>query len=109
VTNRLARLAALGTAAALVAGCTGAEHAAHEQAPGAGVTRHYFVSSDPVVWDYAPTGRNQITGDPFGATEDVFVGKAADRIGSRYVKCLYRGYTDATFRTLARRPAAEAY
>ena len=107
------RLAALGMVGALLTGCTGGgEHAmpaAHEQTSGTGVTRHYFVSSDPVVWDYAPTGRNQISGQPFGAAEDVFVGKAPDRIGSRYVKCLYRAYTDATFRTLAPRPPAEAY
>src|SRR5581483_2781892 len=31
------------------------------------------------------------------------------RIGSRYIKCIYRGYTDGTFRTLQQRPADERY
>ncbi|HVN10467.1 MAG TPA: hypothetical protein VMT69_00105 [Kineosporiaceae bacterium] len=27
-----------------------------------GVTRTYYIAADEVAWDYAPTGRNQITG-----------------------------------------------
>jgi FtsP/CotA-like multicopper oxidase with cupredoxin domain len=62
-------------------------------------TRTYFISAEDVMWDYAPQGTNVITGQPFGDTENVFVQPGPDRIGTRYEKCLYRGYTDATFRT----------
>jgi len=74
-----------------------------------GVTWTYFVSADEVVWDYAPAGRNQIKGRPFGGDENVFVGHGPGRIGSRYLKCLYRGFTDATFGTPQGRPSSEAY
>ena len=79
--------------------------------PGGGVVRRYYVSADPVVWDYAPGGTNVITGRPFAEDEaaQVFVGGGPGRIGSRYVKCLYRGYTDASFRKRVARPASDAY
>ncbi|MGZ6825197.1 MAG: multicopper oxidase domain-containing protein [Mycobacteriales bacterium] len=87
---------ALVLLSALVAGC--APHgSAAPAAAGKGVVRHYYVSAEPVVWDYAPTGRNQVAGRPFGPAEDVFVGRAPDRVGSRYLKCLYRGYADSGF------------
>jgi manganese oxidase len=72
-------------------------------------TRTYFIAADKVVWDYAPAGRNLITGQPFGDTENTYVQSGVGRIGSKYVKCLYRGYTDGTFSTLIQRPAADAY
>ena len=74
-----------------------------------GRTRTYYVEADEVVWDYAPTGKNQITGFDFDETANVFVQSGPGRIGSKYVKCLYRGYTDARFTTLTPRPAADAY
>jgi manganese oxidase len=77
-------------------------------APG-GVTRSYFISADEVVWDYAPAGRNQITGKPFGDNENVFVRRGPGRIGSQYRKCLYHGYTDASFRTRQPRREDESY
>jgi FtsP/CotA-like multicopper oxidase with cupredoxin domain len=40
---------------------------------------------------------------------DVFVRSGPGRIGSKYEKCLYRGYTDASFAHVRRRPADEAY
>jgi len=72
-------------------------------------TRTYFIAADKVVWDYAPTGSNQITGQPFGDTENVFVANGPGRIGSKYIKCLYHAYTDGGFGTLIQRPAADAY
>jgi hephaestin len=74
-----------------------------------GVTRTYYISSDPVVWDYAPTGKNQITGKPFDSVADTFVASGPGQIGSRYVKCLYREYTDASFGHVQPRPASEDY
>ncbi len=66
---------------------------------GAGTTRVYYIAADEVDWDYAPSAVNQITGQPFGETENVFVERGANRIGKVYRKSLYREYTDGTFRT----------
>jgi hypothetical protein len=74
-----------------------------------GVTRTYYISADRVVWDYAPKGRNLITGHRFNADANVFVKSGPGRIGSRYEKCLYRGYTDGTFQHRKVRPGSEAY
>jgi hypothetical protein len=72
-------------------------------------TRTYYIGADQVVWDYAPDGRNEITGEPFDEEADVFVASGPGRIGSRYAKCLYRGYTDGTFEHLQERPPSERY
>jgi FtsP/CotA-like multicopper oxidase with cupredoxin domain len=68
-----------------------------------------LVASDEVMWDYAPRGHNLVSGAAFTPDQQVFVQRGSDRIGSRYLKCLYRGYTDASFTTLETRPAADAY
>jgi hephaestin len=69
------------------------------------VTRTYFIGADVAAWNYTPSGRNQITGKPFDEVADTYVQSGPGRIGSTYDKCLYRGYTDATFTHLQRRPA----
>jgi FtsP/CotA-like multicopper oxidase with cupredoxin domain len=75
------------------------------EAASRGRTRTYFISADEVRWDYAPLGRNNITGRPFGEAENVFVQQGPDRIGKVYVKALYREYTDASFTRRKPRPA----
>ncbi|HJV29264.1 MAG TPA: hypothetical protein VJ645_01980, partial [Gaiellaceae bacterium] len=60
-------------------------------------TRHYYIAADEVAWDYAPSGINQITGEPFGEEENVFVAGGRDRIGRVYLKALYREYTSESF------------
>jgi FtsP/CotA-like multicopper oxidase with cupredoxin domain len=86
---------AVGAAVAAYAGVAGGT-----QAPAAGhVTRTYYIAADEVAWDYAPSGINRITGEPFGEQENVFVKRGPDRIGKVYLKALYREYTDATFTT----------
>src|SRR5215217_6899347 len=93
------------TAGACVAAYAGV--AGGTQAPAAHhVTRTYYIAADEVAWDYAPSGINEISGEPFGEQENVFVEQGPDRIGKVYLKALYREYTDATFTTLKRRPAA---
>src|SRR4051794_36931644 len=77
--------------------------AARAQAGPTTAIRTYYIAADEVNWDYAPTGRNQITGKPFTDDENVFVGNGPNRIGSKYKKALYRQYTDATFTKLAPR------
>lgn len=70
-----------------------------------GKTRTYFIAADEVSWDYAPSGKNLITGKPFDDVANVFVQAGPDRVGHVYMKSLYREYTDATFTTLKQRPA----
>jgi manganese oxidase len=74
-----------------------------------GKTRTYYISADRVDWDYAPQGTNEITGKPFDDVADTYVKNGPGRIGSTYEKCLYRGYTDASFSHRTKRPADEAY
>jgi FtsP/CotA-like multicopper oxidase with cupredoxin domain len=74
-----------------------------------GTTRTYYISADKVVWDYAPGGRNEITGKPFDRVADTYVERGPGRIGSSYEKCLYRGYTDGTFTHLQTRPEDQQY
>lgn len=78
--------------------------AAPVAAEGGGMVRRYFVAADQVEWDYAPAGKNLITGEEFGDDENVFVGQGPDRIGRVYLKSLYREYTDDTFSTQKPRP-----
>jgi hephaestin len=66
--------------------------------------RVYYLAADEVRWDYAPQGKNAITGQPFDEQAAVFTQRGPTRIGSTYVKALYRGYTDQTFRQLAPTP-----
>ncbi len=75
----------------------------------AGKERAYFIAADEVKWNYAPAGMNVITGEPFDEVADTYVKAGPDRIGSTYTKCLYHGYTDATFTKPLRRSPRDAY
>lgn len=72
-------------------------------------TRTYYIAANEVEWNYAPTGKNQITGEPFDEAASVFTKQGPDRIGSTYIKSLYQAYTDATFKTLKQRTPAEEH
>lgn len=72
--------------------------------PAAPTTHTYYIAADEVVWDYAPSGENQITGEPFGEEEAFWLESGPHRIGRVYKKALYREYTDETFTTLKPRP-----
>jgi hephaestin len=74
-----------------------------------GITRTYYVEADEVEWDYAPTGSNQVTGQPFDEVADTYVRTGPGRIGSAYTKCLYREYTDSGFGTRKNRATRDAY
>jgi len=88
-----------------------ADHTGHaDLAAGAaatcpGKTRSYYIAADEVQWDYAPSGKNLITGQPFDDVANVFVAAGPDRVGHVYMKSQYREYTDASFTTLKPRPA----
>jgi manganese oxidase len=66
---------------------------------GGGQLRRYFIQAEDVTWDYAPNRRNRVTGGRFDDDAGVFVKRGRDRIVSRYRKALFRGYTDASFKT----------
>lgn len=94
----------------LIIGCSqqadsATEHGAIPQASaatpasGTGKTRTYYIAADEVDWDYAPDGRNRITGQPFDDAANVFVENGPDRIGKVYHKSIYREYTDQSFAT----------
>ncbi|MEU9890489.1 multicopper oxidase domain-containing protein [Sphaerisporangium sp. NPDC051011] len=74
-----------------------------------GTTRTYYISADEVTWNYAPLGYNGTTGQPFDEEADTFVKSGPGRIGSKYYKCLYRGYTNDSFSTLVPRSADDQY
>ena len=75
----------------------------------AGKERDYFIAADEVKWNYAPLGFNAITGKPFDDVADTYVKAGPDRVGSTYTKCLYHGYTDATFTKQPPRRPQDAY
>ena len=69
-----------------------------------GKVRTYYIAADEIPWNYAPSGKNFITGKPFDDNASVYVKNGPDRIGSTYIKALYREYTDGTFTHLKPRP-----
>ncbi|MFL5929167.1 MAG: multicopper oxidase domain-containing protein [Gaiellaceae bacterium] len=97
---RLALLALTIVAAVALAGFPGLGGHSNVATAAGGATRTYYVAADEVLWDYAPSGMNKITGQPFGETENVFMQNGPDRIGRVYRKAVYREYTDATFTRL---------
>ena len=65
--------------------------------------RVYYIAAEEIVWDYAPSfPTNALTGKPFNESARVCVEKRPDRIGRKYLKAVYRAYTDDSFST--RRP-----
>ena len=102
----VAMAAALATIVTL-AGCTAtATPAGGRYVP---QTRTYFIGADEVDWNYAPSGVNQNAGAPFDKTAAVFTQQGPQRIGTTYVKSLYRDYTDASFKKLKPRSDADRH
>jgi hypothetical protein len=69
-----------------------------------GTTRTYYIAAEDTVWDYAPTGSNQMEGRPFQDVETRFMEAGPTVIGRMARKALYFEYTDDTFKT--RKPRA---
>jgi len=67
-------------------------------------TRVYYIAADEVEWDYAPAGRDLISGQPFDSVSRPFTEAGPRRMGRRVIKALYRAYSDSTFRALTPRP-----
>lgn len=77
--------------------------------PEGGRVRTYYVAADEVVWDYAPEGMDHMTGKPFAGYAKVHTESGPHRIGTKYLKAVYREYTDDTFQTLKPRKPDEQY
>jgi FtsP/CotA-like multicopper oxidase with cupredoxin domain len=120
----LIRVAMGFTVAALTAACASADPhrpTEHDPEPGywqgvsgadvpeGGETRTYYISADPVTWDYTPSGHDEITGGKFDDAAEVFTGSGPGRIGTRYEKCLYRGYSDGSFEHVEPRRGQDRY
>jgi hephaestin len=63
--------------------------------------RLYYIAADEVLWNYAPSGTNMLTGAPLQPGEN--------QLGFTYHKVVYHAYSDGTFATLKVRPDAESY
>lgn len=78
------------------------------QAQEVGQERVYYIAADEVEWNYTPSGTNVFAGRDFNAAECVFFCQASDRIGSTYLKAVYREYTDDSFTVLKPRDGEAA-
>ena len=77
--------------------------------PVTGKVRTYYIAADEVVWDYTPGDVNGMTGKPFSGDELFFTRHDSVTIGTKFLKAIYREYTDSSFTILKPRPASEAY
>ncbi|CAB1333332.1 unnamed protein product [Coregonus sp. 'balchen'] len=71
-------------------------------APTAGPVRKYYLTAETITWDYAPTSTDTHTNLSLtlpDSPSEVFFGVGDGRIGGRYMKVVYQGYTDDTFTT----------
>lgn len=70
--------------------------------------RTYYISADEVNWDYVPSGTSGPAGKPHAIIGYFAEPKGGDPVtrpvSTIYRKCLYREYTDGTFRELKARP-----
>jgi Multicopper oxidase len=72
--------------------------------PAVAATRTYYLSVDEVQWDYAPAPENVCHGRPYDKEESIYVLPGPGRIGSKYKKAVFRGYSDGTFAELLPHP-----
>ncbi len=62
--------------------------------------RKFYLAVEEIEWDYAPSGKNLLTGKPFNQEESVFTANSDRFIGHHYRKAIYRQYTDASFKRI---------
>ena len=77
--------------------------------PVTGKVRTYYIAADEVTWNYTPGDVNGMTGKPFKGNELFMTTHDSVTIGTKFLKALYREYTDSTFTVLKVRPADQAY
>ena len=67
--------------------------------------RIYYVAAEEIVWDYAPSyPTNAMSGEPFSEAARTFLEEGSGRIGRKYLKAVYRAYSDETFTTPLEHP-----
>jgi manganese oxidase len=70
----------------------------------AGQARTYYIAADEIIWDYAPSGVDEVMGHVIDTTEfNIPNGPAVS--ARKFRKAVYREYSDSTFKTLKVRPA----
>ena len=70
--------------------------------PSQAAVRTYYIAADEVVWNYAPSGMDEITGKPLPPLQPL-------QLGWSFRKAVYHQYTDGTFKHMTVRPADESY
>ncbi|XP_032887757.1 ceruloplasmin [Amblyraja radiata] len=77
-----------------------------------GKERQYYIAAEEIVWDYGPSGIDQFTAKPLDNPHGdavVFFERGETRIGGKYIKAVYREYTDETFKKLKPRTPDEEH
>ncbi|XP_072897676.1 ceruloplasmin [Hemitrygon akajei] len=77
-----------------------------------GKERKYYIAAEEIIWDYGPSGVDQFTAKPLDSAQGdavVFFEKGENRIGGKYIKAVYREYTDDTFKKLKPRTPDEQH
>ncbi|KAK5742376.1 hypothetical protein LTR17_003388 [Elasticomyces elasticus] len=69
-----------------------------------GTVRRYYVAAEEVEWDYAPSGWDNWLGVPMNVSPRANMA-GANQYGTKWLKALYRGYTDSSFTTYSEQPA----
>jgi FtsP/CotA-like multicopper oxidase with cupredoxin domain len=70
--------------------------------PSQAKVRTYYIAADEVMWNYVPTGYDQIAQRPLPPLQK-------QQLGWVFHKAIYREYTDATFTHLKPRAPEDAY
>ncbi|CAH3123052.1 unnamed protein product, partial [Pocillopora meandrina] len=77
-----------------------------------GKTRIYYIAAEDQLWDYGPTGQNNIDGMPLTSPKSEsfqYFTRSGNRIGGQYKKAVYVEYTDDTFTSTKNRSADEEH
>lgn len=77
--------------------------------PVTGKVRTYYIAADEVIWDYTPGDIDGMTGKPFSGNALFFTQHDSIHIGTKFLKALYREYTDSTFTKLKPRSEDQRY
>ncbi len=69
--------------------------------PAYAAQRTYYIAADEVLWNYAPTGTNVLTGAALKPDKE--------QLGFSYRKIVYHGYTDSSFAKMQKLADGERY
>ncbi len=69
--------------------------------PALAIQRTYYIAADEVLWNYAPTGTNVLTG--------ALLKPDKNQLGFTYRKIVYHEYVDGTFAQTKQRADADRY